>query len=75
VRKFEIYDLWTPAEVGDLGVLMGPESKRVFFATDATPEWFAGGSLTFAADGQHLVYRTQWNDILNIQLTDGSISR
>ncbi len=48
VKDFQLSDLWTTAEVNSRGVVVGPEGKRVFAATDATPEWFAGGSLALA---------------------------
>jgi hypothetical protein len=68
VRSFQITDLWTANEVD-------PDGKGIFTVTDATPKWFAGGFVTFSADDQILIYRTQWNDRVSIRLADGVISR
>jgi hypothetical protein len=68
VRSFQITDLWTANEVD-------PGGKGIFIVTDATPEWFAGGSLAFSLDDQTLIYCTPWNDLLSIRLVDGVISR
>ena len=68
VRSYQITDLWTPKQVD-------PDGKSLFMVTDATPEWFAGGTLSFSPNGQQLIYRNQWNDIVRIGLVDGSLSR
>lgn len=68
VRSFQITDLWTANEVD-------PDGKGIFKVTEATPEWFAGGFVAFSPDDQTLIYRTQWNDRMNIRLADGEISR
>jgi hypothetical protein len=68
VRSLQITDLWTAKEVDHDG-------KGIFMVTDATPNWFAGGFLTFSPDDQTLIYRTQWGDRVSIRLADGAISR
>lgn len=68
VRSLQITDLWTAKEVDHDG-------KGIFIVTDATPNWFVGGFLTFSPDDQTLIYRTQWNDRVSIRLADGAISR
>ena len=67
IRTLEISDLWTSSEID-------PQPNSVVMFTDASPEWFSGGSLAFATDNQSLLYRTQWNDHLQIRLSDGSVS-
>jgi len=68
VRSFQLADLWTESEIN-------PGGKKIFMVTDATPQWFAGGSLAFSSDDQMLIYRTQWGDQLKIRLSDGVTSR
>jgi hypothetical protein len=68
VRSFQITDLWTAGE-------LDPSGKGIFGCHDATPEWFAGGSLAFSQNDRNLIYRTQWNDQLKISLVDGVVSR
>ena len=68
VRSYQITDLWTPKQVD-------PDGKSLSMVTDVTPEWFAGANLSFSPNGQQLIYRNQWNDIVRIGLVDGSLSR
>ncbi|MBB5317851.1 hypothetical protein [Tunturibacter empetritectus] len=68
IRSYQITDLWTPKQVD-------PDGRGLFIFTDATPEWFAGAILSFSSDGQQLIYRNQWNEVLRIRVDDGVISR
>lgn len=68
VRSYQISDLWTAKQVN-------PDGRGIFMVTGATPQWFSGGSLTFSPDGEQLVYRNQWNEVVRINLKDGMISR
>jgi hypothetical protein len=68
VRQIAITDLWSERE-------LDPGRTGVLSASDSTPpRWFSGGSLKFSADDARLIYRTQWNDVLNIRLADGTIT-
>jgi hypothetical protein len=68
VRSYQLTDLWTAKQIN-------PDDKRIIMVTDATPLWFAGGTLAFSHDDQQLIYRNQWNDELRISLADGVISQ
>ena len=68
VRALHITDLWTPAQID-------PAGKSLFNITDATPQWFSGGSLNISPNNQDLIYRTQWGDVLLIDLATGAIRR
>jgi hypothetical protein len=43
--------------------------------TDHSPEWFAGGTFDFSADNSQLIYKTQWGNIVRVELSDGTIRR
>jgi hypothetical protein len=68
IRSVPITDLWTSGR-------LDPEGRGVVKFTDASPEWFAGGSLAFSQDDRMLLYSTQWGDCLSIALADGAVSR
>ncbi len=68
VKTLPLSDLWTTKQID-------PEGTGNFTATDATPEWFAGGSLNFSVDSRELVYRSRWNDVVRIDLHDGLVKR
>jgi len=68
VRSFMITDLWTPQEVD-------PSGTGKYSWTDATPLWFAGGSFVFSDDSLKLTYRNQWQEEIEINLSDGAITR
>jgi hypothetical protein len=68
VRSVPITDLWTSRE-------LDPDGRGAVMFTDASPEWFAGGSLAFSTDDRKLLYSTQWGDCLSIALADGAVSR
>jgi hypothetical protein len=67
VRQISITDLWSERE-------LDPDGTGSFGAFDSTPKWFSGGSLRFSSDDVSIIYRTQWNDVLNIHLADGIIT-
>lgn len=68
VRDYKIADLWSKERVDSAG-----GKYHVF--TDASPQWFSGGTFTFSEDGKSLIYRNQWNEVLQIKLADGAITR
>ena len=68
VRSFIITDLWTPQEVD-------PSGTGKYMVTDVTPLWFAGGSFVFSDDSQKLTYRNQWQEEIEINLSDGAVTR
>jgi hypothetical protein len=66
VGNLHLTDLWTGSEL---------KSDAPATETDATPMWFAGGSLAFSPDNRILIYRSRWNDVVRIRLIDGTLSR
>jgi hypothetical protein len=67
VRQISINDLWNERE-------LDPDGTGALRASDSTRQWFSGGSLRFSTDDVSLIYRTQWNDVLNLRLADGTIT-
>jgi hypothetical protein len=65
VRELRLTDLWTGAQIASVGGMW----------TDATPEWFAGSSFSFSADGESLLYRSRWGDRITIGLEGGKVGR
>jgi hypothetical protein len=67
VRSFKITDLWTPQRVA---------SDASVAAMDGyPPRWVTGGTFRFSDDSQKLTYRNQWQEEIEINLSDGAITR
>jgi hypothetical protein len=64
VRSYQIADLWTQERIDTF--VFGDENPRT---------WFAGGGFGFSDGGKSLICRNQWNDIVEIKLADGTITR
>ena len=68
VRNFELTDLATAQQARTVA------SGR-FMITDATPQWFAGGTFTFSTQGNFLIYRNSDDHTYQIRLGDGALTK
>ena len=63
VRAVPLSDMWTHEEI---------EANAVGGDMGETPMWYTGGSLEFSPDDHLLLYRSRWNDTVEVNLADGS---
>jgi hypothetical protein len=54
--------------------ILPPDKLRgVQVMTDASPQWFAGGTFDFSADSRTLIHKTRWGNTARINLEDGTV--
>ena len=61
VRKVQLSELW-------------PSERIEHMITDATPQWFAGGTFAFSADNRTLVHKSRWGQTKSIDLATGKVT-
>lgn len=62
VKDIKLAELWPANKIDAVQV-----------RTDESPQWFAGGSFDFSADGFRLIHATRWGNIDYISLRDGTV--
>jgi len=66
IKNITLREIWPADKFGE----MYRETK-----TDASPEWFTGGTFEFSPDCRTLIHRTRWGNVVRINLQDGSVAR
>jgi len=64
IKGIGLKEIWPPDKV----------AANTGGGTDATPEWFTGGTLEFSSDRRKLIHKTRWGNTVYINLEDGSVS-
>lgn len=64
VRNISLSEIW-PAD----------KLREAAITTDATPQWFSGGTFEFSPDNRALIHKTRWGNIVSVNLQNGSVSK